>query len=200
MRLRNVAKSSNRIAGLVLVLYTLTGPAALMAHDRDDDDCDSIRVEVKGFDPSISGHAEICYNSAGVVADMRLRGLVRGDAYTVWFAYIDNPAMCQTPGCGDADWGGPNPPLVFGRMDSAVAGRRGTLAFSGSVRGLKLSPGSIVWIVLVGHGPANMTDYRLRARQLLTPQDPGLGAPGLGVVSDGAAGQGKAVGVFEIPR
>ncbi|HEX4771912.1 MAG TPA: hypothetical protein VH351_13825 [Bryobacteraceae bacterium] len=201
MPLPDVLKLSGKLAGYALILHLVTGANALLAHDRnDDDDCDSMRVKLTVFDPSISGHAEICFGHTGVSAEVRAAGLVPDDAYTVWFAYIDNPALCQTPGCGDSDWVGPNPPLVFGRLDSGVAHRRGVLSFAGSVRGLKLSPGSIVWLVMVGHGQANMTDYRLRARQLLTPQDPGLGAPGLGVPADHAVTAAKAIGIFQIPR
>ena len=42
-----------------------------------------------------------------------------------------------------------------------------------------------VWFLVFGHGAADMTDGRRLARQLLTPEDPSIGTPHLGVTPDG---------------
>ena len=39
--------------------------------------------------------------------------------------------------------------------------------------------------LVFGHGAADITDGRRLARQLLTPEDPSIGAPHLGVSPDG---------------
>jgi hypothetical protein len=66
-------------------------------------------------------------------------------------------------------------------MDSGVAGANGQVTFKGMLRDFHVSAGSAVHVALFVHGPANTTDNRVRAQQLLTPQAPALGAPGLGV-------------------
>jgi hypothetical protein len=58
----------------------------------------------------------------------------------------------------------------------------------------------MIWLVLFNHGPASTSDGRFLARQLLTPQDPGLGTPGSGVTSDGPVGHGIAIAKFKIPQ
>jgi hypothetical protein len=89
---------------------------------------------------------------------------------------------------------------VVGRLDSAVASENGNLDFSGRVRGLHLSSGSQVAIVIAEHGPANASDNRALARQLLTPEDPFLGAPQLGNCVDGPRTLvGGAIVTFNIP-
>lgn len=199
MKFRNAGRIGGRLAVLAM-MGQLLGLSVAWAHEHDLDDCDSIRVELTPQPSStVSGHAEICFGDDGVTAFLRARKLVPGEAYTVWFSYIDRPQDCQTPGCGPGDFAGENPAIAFGRMDSAVAGHRGRLLFSGSVRGLRVSHGSMIWLVLFSHGQASTTDGRFLARQLLTPQDPGLGTPGSGVTADGPVGQGRAVAVFKIP-
>jgi hypothetical protein len=127
---------------------------------------------------------------------IRAKNLSPGFAYTAWFAYFDNTAQCLIPHqCGPADVTMPasNPAGVFGRMDSAVAGANGQLTFKGSLRDFQVSAGSQAGVVLFAHGPASTTDNRERARQLLTPQDPVLGAPGLGVGTQKGVEVGGAV-------
>jgi hypothetical protein len=84
-------------------------------------------------------------------------------------------------------------------MDGAIAGASGRLHFTGNFRDLRFSHGSMVWIIMFEHGPASTTDNRFLARQLLTPQLPVLGAPGLGAPADGNVGHGVALAVFNIP-
>lgn len=110
--------------------------------------------------------------------------LTPGVAYTVWFVYFDDTSRCLIPHqCADADLTMPasDPQGVFGRMDSAIAGDNGELTFQATLRDFRISAGSAVLLALFEHGPASTTDNQERARQLLTPQAPGLGAPGLGV-------------------
>jgi hypothetical protein len=71
--------------------------------------------------------------------------------------------------------------------------------FSGRIGGLRLSSGSQVWLLLYSHGPANMSDNRRRARQLLTPEDPPAGVPNLGNVVDGPGSTPNAIAIFDLP-
>jgi hypothetical protein len=149
----------------------------------------------------VSGHATLVVDHNGTHALLHVKNLMPGVAYTVWFDYDDDTSKCMTPHqCGGPDDVLPhdNPTGVFGRMDSAVAGDDGELTFQATLRDFKVSPGSAVTLALFSHGPAS-TDNKQRARQLLTPQVPGLGAPGLGTSADGQKGFPAALAVFDIP-
>ena len=91
-----------------------------------------------------------------------------------------------------------NPLVVYGRMDSVVADRRRKIRFAGDVRSFSPSPGSQVWMFVFGHGPADTTDKRQLARQLLTPEDPLSGVPHLGIAGR-PFGYPAAVVVIDIP-
>lgn len=199
MHIRKFALAGGKVLGMALLLQLMVGTSQAADHDPDDDDCQSMQVQLTPMGSSVQGHADICFGESGVTASLRAMKLIPGNAYTVWFSYIDQPQTCVIQGCGPADFAGVDPAIAFGRMDSAVAGRRGALTFSGSVRGLKVSPGSMIWLVFYTHGPASTTDNRYLARQLLTPQDPSLGAPGSGTTGDGAVGQPAAIAFFKIP-
>jgi hypothetical protein len=149
----------------------------------------------------IAGQARLCISGQGVSGNMEVEHLRPGDAYTVWFIYFDDPSKCVGGGpgvCGDADFGGVKPLGVFGRYDSAVGPADGEEEFQGRVPGLRLSPGSQVWLLIFGHGQADRADGSHLARQLLTPEDPGAGAPHLGNVVDGPRGKPAAIAVFNI--
>ena len=140
---------------------------------------------------------------------LHTKGLTPRDAYTIWFFYTDDPSQCATPGnvvrappdpCeGPLDLRGFNPLGVLGRLDSAVAPRNGKVNFAGRVGGLRLSSGSQVWLFVGAHGEAHASDNRARARQLLTPEDPVLGAPLLGNCVDGSKVEAAAIAIFNIP-
>ena len=135
---------------------------------------------------SISGHGTLVVNNEGADVVIRAESLTPGIAYTAWFLYFDKTADCLVPQqCATADLVTPssNPAGVLGRMDSAVSGENGRLTFRGTLRDFHVSAGSSVHIALYAHGPASTTDNLARARQLLTPEAPALGAPGLGVGS-----------------
>jgi hypothetical protein len=66
------------------------------------------------------------------------------------------------------------------------------------VRDLRPSKGAQIWLLVFGHGPADTADRSHLARQLLTPEDPAVGAPHLGNVVDGERGRPAAVAVFTI--
>lgn len=172
----------------------------------------SMKTTVQPHGTSIQGSAELCIEPNHITATIRAENLNPGDAYTVWFAYIDDPSQCGyayggTPGvCSDPDFILPadSPVGVFGRMDGNIAGPSGKLRFTGKFRDLRFSHGSMVWLIMFGHGPASTTDNRLLARQLLTPQLSVLGAPGEGAPADeptgpGSAGHGVALAIFNIP-
>jgi len=177
----------------------------------DDDGCKKESIVALGDTP-IQGDAFLCSDTTGVRARLHAKGLTPGDAYTVWFFYIDDPSQCATPGqCapGDAappgqcegplDLRGFNPVEVVGRLDSAVAPRNGKVTFAGRVGGLRLSSGSQVLLFIGVHGEAQASDNRARARQLLTPEDPALGAPQLGNCVDGARSGSAGIAIFTIP-
>jgi hypothetical protein len=133
---------------------------------------------------SISGGGVLVVNKNGANVLMQADNLTPGVAYTVWFAYVDKTANCLTPNqCVPADLFMPagNPAGVFGRMDAGIAGPNGELTFQATLRDFEVSPGSAVHLILFTHGPVSTTDLQERARQLLTPENPALGAPGLGV-------------------
>jgi hypothetical protein len=173
-------------------------------------DCDHL-LKASVSDPhqvsGITGSAELCIDRDHATVSEWTENLISGHAYTTWFAYIDDPSQCGnypggTPGvCSDPDGVLPadNPTVVFGRMDGAIAGASDRLQFTGNFRDLRFSHGSTVWIIMFEHGPASTTDNRFRARQLLTPQLPVLGAPGLGAPADGDVGHPVALAVFNIP-
>lgn len=172
-----------------------------------DDDCDQLLKTSVSSPSSVTGSAELCLDRNHTSVSEWTENMISGHAYTTWFAYIDDPAQCGhypggTPGvCSDPDgWLPPNSPeVVFGRMDAGVAGASGRLHMTGNFRNLRFSHGSIVWIIMFEHGPASTTDNQYRARQLLTPQLPVLGAPGLGAPADGNVGHPVALAVFNIP-
>lgn len=181
--------------------------------------------ELTGND--LSGRGTVCATPLGLWSTMRVRGLAAGSAYTVWWVYIDDPDSCVnfplTPEnapvpfdepvgyagrCGLADFftedtdadGNTflNPLAVLGRMDGVVAGSRRYTRFAGDMRSFKPSSGSQIWLLIFGHGPADDTDKRQLARQLLTPEDPGAGAPHLGIEGR-PYGYPAGVVVVEIP-
>jgi hypothetical protein len=173
-------------------------------------DCDHL-LKTSVSDPhqmsGITGSAELCIDDNHATVSEWTENLIPDHAYTTWFAYINDPKQCGdyaggTPGlCADADGILPadNPAAVFGRMDGAVAGAAGRLHFTGEFRDLRFSHGSTVWIIMFEHGSVSNTDNRYRSRQLLTPQLPLLGPPGLGAPIDGPVGHPVALAVFNIP-
>jgi len=170
----------------------------------------------------IRGRGTVCVTPFGLWSTMSARGLTPGNAYTVWWVYIDRPEQCAgqplpspevipfpeptayAGQCGLADFftqdaSGEflNPLAVFGRMDSVIARSGYRTRFAGDFRDFKPRPGSQVWLFIFGHGPANSLDHRALARQLLTPEDPGAGSPHLGIEGR-PFGYPAAVAVFDM--
>ena len=181
----------------------------LTATLRAQDDCENpLAASVTTLGTSgITGDASLCIDERATGASMGVQGLVPGNAYTLWFVVFDNPANCGnyaggTPGVctgSDAILPSANPQGVFGRMNGVIARNSGSASLAGHFSNLRLSHRAIVWLLMFGHGPAITTDNRELARQLLTPQKPALGAPGLGAVGDTTQGGGVALAVFNIP-
>jgi hypothetical protein len=196
----------------VLVLLLSLGLLSFLpdAAAGDDDGCK--KAAINPLATPIHGDAFLCIDAKGVRATLHAQALTPGDAYTIWFFYWDDPSQCATPGqcapgdgfppgqCGEdpPDLRGFNPLVVLGRLDSAVAPDNGKVNFSGRVRGLRLSSGSQVWLFIAAHGEAHASDNRARARQLLTPEDPSLGAPLLGNCVDEPSVP-AAIAIFNIP-
>jgi hypothetical protein len=142
---------------------------------------------------TITGTAFLCTGKDGVTAKLEARGLTPGDVYTFWFIYIPDGTACAADQatCFGASAGGGQqnvvPAEAFGRLTDVVAPSNGKSTISGSIPGLLLSSGSQVWLLLKGHGTANTSDNLARARQMLTPEDPTVGAPNLGIIGGNAA-------------
>ena len=179
MRTQNI--SAIRVAVLIILLLATSG-RKIMASDECGTDQRQPVLPRNGS--SVSGHATLVVNDDGADVVIRAENLTPGVAYTAWFLYFDSTEQCLVPHqCGNADLTVPagNPAGVLGRMDSAVSGSNGRLTFKGALRDFHVSAGSSVHIALYAHGPVNSTDNQARARQLLTPESPALGAPGLGI-------------------
>ena len=92
----------------------------------------SLNARVTAAPGWTQGSAELSADETHVTASMKIENLNPGEAYTIWFAYIDDPSKSGNyPGgtagvCADADAITPadDPVGVFGRMDGAVAGSR----------------------------------------------------------------------------
>lgn len=176
------------IAGLLVIF----SPEKVVAHECE-------QLDIVDFGSGINGTATVCLQKGGPTAKVHASGLVTGDAYTIWWVYFDDPSQCIDPGnCGDADFGGDNPQAVLGRMGSAVGPRNGQTHFSGTISGMVPSDGSQIWLLMFGHGPADMEDGRHLARQLLTPEDPNIGIPHLGNTVDGGLGFPVGVAVYVV--
>ena len=215
------------IASLVLAAIFLqlmpTGSAQAGGFwNCDSEGLTSFWEEDVGFN-ELSGKGTVCATPFGLWSTMQVKGLTDGNAYTTWWVYIDDPGSCAnfplpSPGvipfpepahfagpCGLADFFTPdpsgdfiNPLVVFGRMDSVVAKHRRKTRFSGDLRDFTPSPGSQVWLFVFGHGPADESDKRQLARQLLTPEDPLSGTPHVGIEGR-AYGYPAGVVVIDIP-
>src|ERR1700722_10434144 len=150
---------------------------------------------------SVKGNGSLCEGSGGVSARLEVSGLIPGDAYTFWFLYIPDGAACAADEatCFGASATGVQqnavPNEAFGRLSDVVAPKNGKATLSGNVPDLQLSSGTQVWLLLKGHGPANTSDNLALARQLLTPQDPTIGAPNLGIVG-GSVADNAGLAVF----
>ena len=205
-----VTKSSMLAAACLLLFFQLYPERSAHAGGFWSWNCESGSLvdiwtsEIEGSE--LSGRGNVCATPLGLWSTMRVTGLTPGNAYTVWWIYIDDPDSCANfplttenapipfdepvgyaGRCGFADFFTPdesgeflNPLVVFGRMDSVVAGTRPATRFAGDLRSFDPSPGSQVWMLIFGHGPA-ADDKRQLARQLLTPEDPGSGVPHLGI-------------------
>jgi hypothetical protein len=145
----------------------------------------------------IVGNAELCLGEQGVRASVQADNLSDGNAYTTWMVYFDHPSDCSAKPCTPADAVGDDPAGVVSRIDGLIADG-GPETFAGMYRNLRLSRGGEVHIPIFSHGVASADDHRALARQLLTPQDPGLGVMG-GAPADGALGAPVAVAIFYVP-
>ena len=178
--MRNRIKSMIAIEAL-LGLLAVSTPKVMAA-----DQCNNVQLQpvVPQNGEAPTGHGTLVVNGGEVSVLVGAEKLTPGVAYTAWIIYFDDTAQCLVPHhCGPPDLTMPasNPEGVFGRMDGGVAGADGRLTFKISLSSFRVSAGSAVHVAIFNHGPASTTDNRERARQLLTPEAPGLGAPGLGV-------------------
>jgi len=155
-----------------------------------DDECEN--QDIIDLGAGAHGTTSLCINANGLKAQFSAKGLMAGDAYTIWWVYFDDPSLCthgpESGTCGEGDLAPLDPPDgdgtplgVFGRFGSAVAPRNGKTHITGTWGGMQPSSGAEIWLLMLGHGPADVGDGRHLARQLLTPEDPAAGWPHLGV-------------------
>jgi len=137
---------------------------------------------------NVSGGGGVCLDDGGVHPALRVSGLSPGEVYTAWLGYFDRPSACAQSPCGVVDLRGDAPPGVLVRIGGGVAREDGELELRSDLADLRLAAGAQVTLLLLNHGPAIDADHRARARQLLTPQRPDLGAPMGGAAADGARG------------
>jgi hypothetical protein len=188
------------LASAVASLFLLHPSLPVAADDSECEGGIALQAPVTALNNSgVTGNAKMCISARGIHTHITAQNLTPGNPYTVWFVYFDNPMNCLNPGhCTPADTTTPlaDPEGVLGRYDSVIA-TSSRETFSGHV-GMVPSSGSLINMPIFGHGGLS-ADGHLRARQLLTPQDPSLGAPGLGTSSDGTKGSPVAHAVFVIP-
>ena len=147
----------------------------------------------------VRSSAGLCRDEAGIYPWLELADPTTGHAYTVLFAYFDRAVSCRAVVCHLDDTLGQNPAGVLTRLDGGVASD-GATRFQGQIRDLQPAPDSQIVLFLFETGYASNSDNRLRARQLLTPRSPRLGAPGTGPQAEGEAGTPIAYAAFEFRR
>ena len=171
---------SNYLILLLLLCFVFENALA-------DASCDKQPVlDLAGL--GIGGQALLCQTPGGMKGHVKANGLQPGEAYTVWWIYIDDPSQCipddQAPPGQECDYSfffnDGDPLAVIGRFDSGVAPESGKLHFKDGLSNLVASSGSMVWLFIMAHGEAAQ-DGRALARQLLTPEDPIFGAPHMGI-------------------
>lgn len=187
------SRTGSHFAILIVLILLSIFAAPVVAHDHVT--CSDQDITPLG--ESVSGESRLCFLPHGLRGSMKASGLTDGSAYTLWIVYIDDPSACDpaTLDCFDDE----DPEGVFGRFDSTVAPENGKFTFIGRVGGMVPSSGSLFFLLLYTHGPAEMTDGRKLARQLLTPEDPTAGAPHLGNVVDGPGFEPAAIAIFAVP-
>lgn len=188
--------------GLAIGTVLLAAAPLTFVHADHDENRGCVKQDsaaIPFVETEATGSATLCLRPRGLKGHLRLKGLIPGNAYTVWWVYIDDPSSCSGgPGvCGVPDFFGDKPLAVMGRFSSGVAPRRGRLGFWGSLNGLEPTSGSQVWFFTWGHGAAS-DDGAALARQLLTPEDPNAGIPHLGNAVDGQLGYPVSNAVFTV--
>jgi len=115
----------------------------------------------------VAGEGHLCSDSSGIHPGMHLRNLSPGAAYSAWFVYFDRASACVAQPCGLADMVGGDARGLAARIDATIAGEDGVAVLQAAFRGLRLSSGSQVSLMLVSHGPPSEQNNQIRARQLL---------------------------------
>ncbi|MEM1229130.1 MAG: hypothetical protein AAGI15_01230 [Pseudomonadota bacterium] len=192
--------SYRTVSCILSFLLALAAAPSAIAQAPSVSPCQSAPVTVLPLEEmSASGNARLCVLPERLRARGVLNDLVPGNAYTVWWVYIDQPGECQGgfAACVEAFFLDANPRAVFGLMDSGIASRRGQIYFEDTLNGMDPTRNAQVWYLVFGHGPADRSDGRRLARQLLTPEDPNVGAPFLGVEGE-PTGYPVAEAVFTV--
>ena len=185
------------VAGAVLaggLALSERGPGAAAVGRRCHDA--PITIAATAATDGVGGEARVCDNAGGVWLTLALRRLTPGVAYSAWVAFFDHPTACKTRPCSRNDATGRDPAGVIARMDGSVVGVDRIAEFVGDFRGLRLSPGAQVLLMVFDHGPAHDRNNHYRARQLLTRGLHSIAYPSAGPPGDWASGEVVAVAIF----
>jgi hypothetical protein len=159
--------------------------------------CSDVRLEAPA-DSAIFGTARLCVSDVDVRAEFGASRLEANNVYAVWFLYLDRQPACKVFACIGLEARGGDAVGTVARLDSAVADDYRSLAFSGTLRDLRLSSGSEVWLVLVNEGVAS-TDNYARAQQLLAPPSFAPGSSTHARNADDRDASSVARAVFDFP-
>jgi hypothetical protein len=188
------------MVALVLVVGTAVAQPAAQGVDGSEGDrrgcLDAPLAAIS--DSGVEGDARLCVDRDGVRSMLRLGRLTPGEVYAAWLVYFDDPSGCFHRPCALIDLRGDDPVGVLGRIDGAIAPPTRALELSAHLRDLHPSRGAQITLLLVNHGGESEADGRARARQLLTPRMPELGAPIAGANADRGRGSLHAQAIFAI--
>lgn len=114
---------------------------------------------------AIDGSSHLCVGEQSSKVVITAAGLMPGEIYTAWLAYIDQPSACHATPCPMVDFVQLERPPLLTRFDVAVADTTRQAAFSCTMRGLTFAQGAQVQLLLASHGPALAGERR--AHQIL---------------------------------
>lgn len=195
-----VIASAVMLGGVLLASSAISEPATRLADGPDEasGQCQE-RAVTELAASTVEGWSRLCVDGTAVQTSVHVSGLTPGHVYTAWLAYFERPALCAQSPCGMVDLRGENPPGVLGRIGGGIPGATGVLDRRAELQSLVLTPGAQVSILLLHHGPANVTDSRVRARQILTAELTGLPSLEQGTAADGQRAFPHAQVVFAVP-
>jgi len=185
------------VASVCMTIAVLANGLALSRPEPERDaETSACRTVLIARSTPVDGVGHLCSNGNGIQPRMTVHNLNPGTAYTSWFVYFDQPSTCIRKPCGMPDMASLDPLAITARMDGLIASDDGLAMLRADFRGVRLSAGSHVSLMLVSHGPPAEMNNRSRARQLLVSDPYWLKGLHGGPVTDDDAGIVVAVAVF----